>query len=900
MASKAIRGITIEIGGDTTKLGKAIEGAEKQSRSLQGELRQVEKLLKLDPTNVELLAQRQDILTQAVKETSDKLKILKDAEEQVVAQFEKGEIGESQLRAFQREIIKTEGELNSFRGKLDGTSNDLEDVGESAEESSGGFTIMKGALANMIANVVTNAISKIGDLIGSLLELSEATEEYRTMQAKLEGSSNAFGYSLDFTKSKYEEFYKYLGDDQMATNAVTNLLGIGTNTESLSKIAEGATAVWATYGDSIPIESLTESINETITCGKVTGTFADTINWCKDANVNLKSALDGNKTAQEAYTKALAEGESVEDAFNTALEKVTDEQERADIVAQFLNDTYGETKTTFDEVNESILDTNESELELKDTQADLGETMSPVNNALTDMKNKALQAITPLIKQLAQGFMDLYNWIQKNPTAMKIITAVVIALATAFGVLAGALAIQGIITGVSKAMAFLNTTMLANPIVLVVAAIAALVAGFIYLWNNCEGFRNFFINMWEKIKTAFQSFIDWISPAIETIKGFFSSLWEKIKEIWASISASLKPLVDGISGAFKEGWELIKAIWDLVSPYFTNIWNGIKSIFSVVKTVLSTFFLNAWEAIKLVWSVVVSYFTTIWNNIKAVFSVVKTFFSGMFSTAWTAIKAVWNGVVGYFTAIWNSIKNIFSVVKNVLTGNWQGAWNGIKNIVGTWVNYFKSIWNSIKNVFGSVKSWFSSTFSSAWTAVRNVFSNWGSFFSGLWSKIKNTFSKIGTNISSAISGSVRSGINGVISSIQSTINSGISMINGAIGLINKIPGVSIGKFSKVSLPRLAQGGVVNRPTIAQIGEDGAEAIIPIEKNTEWINRVAQKFNDNNNSIANYNALLSKFDKMVESIKNIKMVLSNGVLVGELIDDIDRGLADKQLLNARGV
>lgn len=900
MASKVIRGITIEIGGDTTKLGKALESSEKQSRSLQSELRQVDKLLKLDPTNVELLAQRQEILTQAIKETSDKLKILKDAEEQVVAQFEKGEIGESQLRAFQREIIKTENELNGFRGELDGTSSDIKDVGDTAEESSGGFTVMKGALADMIANVITGAISKIGDLIGSLLDLSEATEEYRTMQAKLEGSSNSFGYSLDFTKSKYEEFYKYLGDDQMATNAVTNLLGIGTSTDSLSEIAEGATAVWATYGDSIPIESLTESINETITCGKVTGTFADTINWCKDANVNLKSALDGNKTAQKAYTKALKEGESVEDAFNAALEKVTDEQERADIVAQFLNDTYGDTKTTFDEVNESILDTNESELELKDTQADLGDTMSPVNNALTDMKNKALQAITPLVKKLAQGFMDLYNWIQKNPTAMKIITAIVVSLAAAFTVLAGALAIQGIINGVSKAMAFLNTTMLANPIVLIVAAIAALVAGFIYLWNNCEGFRNFFIEMWEKIKQAFQSFVDWISPAIETIKGFFTSLWEKIKEIWSSISASLQPLVNSISGAFQECWELIKVIWNYVEPYFTKIWENIKRVFSVVQTVLSTYFKNAWDAIKLVWSVVVSYFKTIWENIKIVFSVVKTFFSGMFSAAWTAIKAVWNGVVGYFAAIWNSIKNIFSVVKNVLTGNWQGAWNGIKKIVGTWVNYFKSIWNSIKNVFGSVKSWFSSTFSSAWTAVRKVFSNWGSFFSGLWSKIKNTFSKIGTNIASAIGGSVKAGINGVISMIQNTINSGIGMINGAIGLINKIPGVSIGKFNKVSLPRLAEGGVVNRPTIAEIGENGKEAIIPLEKNTEWIDRLAQRLNHTNVSMAEYNALLIKFDELVKSIKNIKMVLNNGTLVGELIDDIDKGLADKQLLTERGV
>lgn len=879
MASKVIRGITIEIGGDTTKLGKALESSEKQSRSLQSELRQVDKLLKLDPTNVELLAQRQEILTQAIKETSDKLKILKDAEEQVVAQFEKGEIGESQLRAFQREIIKTENELNGFRGELDGTSSDIKDVGDTAEESSGGFTVMKGALADMIANVITGAISKIGDLIGSLLDLSEATEEYRTMQAKLEGSSNSFGYSLDFTKSKYEEFYKYLGDDQMATNAVTNLLGIGTSTDSLSKIAEGATAVWATYGDSIPIESLTESINETITCGKVTGTFADTINWCKDANVNLKSALDGNKTAQKAYTKALKEGESVEDAFNAALEKVTDEQERADIVARFLNDTYGDTKTTFDEVNESILDTNESELELKDTQADLGDTMSPVNNALTDMKNKALQAITPLVKKLAQGFMDLYNWIQKNPTAMKIITAIVVSLAAAFTVLAGALAIQGIINGVSKAMAFLNTTMLANPIVLIVAAIAALVAGFIYLWNNCEGFRNFWINLWEKIKSTFNAVVQWFQETIPKIKEFFVNLWTGIANVFSTIGSwfndnVIQPIVNAFNAVitwFKQ--YIITPIANFYTKWIAPVVNKCIEIVRKLVEIVVALFVGLWNLLlNNVINPIINGFKFLWLKV-----------SGFFKSLWSDIVAIWAKVSNWFNS------KVIQPIVNVFKSLWSGISNGAK-----------SAWSNIKSIFGSVKSWFSSIFSSAWKAVKNVFSGWGSFFSGLWNKIKSTFSKLGTNISGAISGSIKSGINGVISMIQNTINGAISLINGAINLINKLPGVSVSKVSKLSLPRLAQGGVVNKPTIAQIGEDGAEAIIPIEKNTEWINSVAQKFNDNNNSIANYNALLIKFDELVKSIKNIKMVLNNGTLVGELIDDIDRGLADKQLLTERGV
>ena len=706
MASKKIKGITIEIGGDTTQLGKAIEDSEKHTRSLQGELKEVERLLKFDPTNTELLAQKQDLLTRAVEETTTKLKTLEDAEAQVIAQFEKGEIGKDQLRAFQREVIKTQNQLDGFNGDLDKLENAFDDVGDSADDATGGFTVFKGALADIVSNVVQGAVSAIGDLVGSLFELSEATEEYRTMQAKLEGSAQTFGYSLDFVNGKYQDFYKYVGDDQMATNAITNLMGIGTSTESISKIAEGAIGVWASYGDSIPIESLTESINETITVGKVTGTMADTINWAKDANEQLGVALQGNNEAQKAYNDALAEGLPVEDAFNEALAKITDEQERADVVAQFLNSTYGESKKTFDELNGSVLDTNEAELELKDTQAKLGETISPVNNEFTNLKNKALQAIAPLVEKLADAFLDLLTWLREHPTALKLITTLIIALTTAFTVLAGALAIQGIINGVTKAFALLNGTMLANPITLVVALLAGLVAGLIYAWNNFEGFRDFLIGAWDTIKTTF--------------------------------------------------------------------------------------------------------------------SEVAGFFGGVFSDAWTAI-----------------------------TG---------------------------------------------------VFSGWGSFFGGLWTTIQNKFSAIGTKIAGAISDAVKSGINGVISAIESTINRGVDLINGAIDLINQLPGVSVGKIGRLSFPRLAEGGIVDRSTFAEIGEDGREAVIPLEKNLGWLDQLARQLTERMalNPGLSGGAVLAKLDDIYNRLDRMQIVLDTGTLIGETIDKIDAGLADRQLLSARGV
>ena len=127
--AKGIKGITVEIGGNTGPLDKALEDVNKRSRSLQVELRQIERLLKFDPTNTELLAQKQTILSKSVETTEEKLKALKNAQVQVQAQFEKGEIAEEQYRAFQREIVKTENELNTIKSTLDVATRNLKEIG---------------------------------------------------------------------------------------------------------------------------------------------------------------------------------------------------------------------------------------------------------------------------------------------------------------------------------------------------------------------------------------------------------------------------------------------------------------------------------------------------------------------------------------------------------------------------------------------------------------------------------------------------------------------------------------------------------------------------------------------------------------------------------------------------
>lgn len=947
MANKNIRGITIEIGGDTTKLGKAIEDSEKKSKSLQTELREIDKALKFDPTNVELLAQKQTVLTQNVEETSKKLDTLKEAEKQVIEQFKNGDVAEEQVRALQREIIKTEGVLGSMKKELSGTGGEANElaksfnkVDDSTDDANGGFTIMKGALADLTANAIQSAISAIGDFISSLFELSEATEEYRVMQSKLSGSADTFGYSVDFANEKYKEFYGYLGDDQMSTNAITNLMGLGTSTENISKIAEGAIGVWASYGDSIPIESLTESINETINAGKVTGTFADSINWCKDANEQLEKALGGNKKAQDAYKKAIEEGLPVEDAFNEALSKVTDTQERADIVAQFLNSTYGESKTKYDELSGSITEANRAELELKDTQSKLGSAMEPVNTAITNLKAKALEAILPVVIKVSTAFLDMLTWLKEHPVAMQVLTAVVVALATAFGVLAVALGISTIISGVTKAIALLNTTLLANPIVLIVSLIAGLVAGFITLWNNCDGFREFFENMWEGIKNV-------VSTVVEAISGFLSGLWDGIKNIFGGIG-------DWFGEKFSSAKENAEKAWEMAGEAWTKIKDTVTGAFSKVGDFFKNKFTEAKDNAEKAWSMAKETWTTVKDNVTGAFSTVGTWFKDKFTEAkdnaekaWSMAKDTWtkvkDKVTGAFSTIGSWFKTKFTEAKN----NASKAWDNAKNV-------FTKVKDNVTSAFSTVGSWFKNKFTEAKNNASTAWSNAKTIFTGIKDKVVGAFSNLGSNLKSKFSSALDmakegfskikdvgsdivrglwNGISdmgswikekisgfgeGVLSSLKSFfgINSPSKLMADEVGkFLPQGIAVGIDKNAKSVLASVKDltnetvdtakkslsGLSVSIPKVKLSGENitGNKALLDYETSKSISNVINAP---DTGYHADNMALTSKMDEMIRAFKNMKqsIVLDSGVLVGETINQFDEALGNTYSLRARRV
>ena len=236
--------------------------------------------------------------------------------------------------------------------------------------------------ASAIANKALAAIGAAAlATVGALLNLSKATEEYRTNQAKLDTAFQAAGASAGVARDVYNDLYRVLGDDGQATEAAAHIAQITTNEQEMAEWTTICEGVYATFGDSLPIEGLTEAANETIKVGKVTGSLADALNW---AGIS-------------------------EDEFNEKLAACKSEEERATLVRETLNGQYQQAASIYEDTAESILAANEAEAAYAEAMADLGETMEPINTALTDFKTHVIEEIKPIIKEIKKLNEDKVN-----------------------------------------------------------------------------------------------------------------------------------------------------------------------------------------------------------------------------------------------------------------------------------------------------------------------------------------------------------------------------------------------------------------------------------------------------------------------------------------------------------
>ena len=830
-----IKGITVEIGGDTTKLQTALKGVNSSIRDTQSQLKDVEKLLKLDPGNTELLAQKHRLLGEAVAGTKEKLETLKTAAEQANTALANGEISQDQYDALQREIIETENNLRDLERqagqsavalqKISATGEKLKTVGDNISSAgqkllpvTAGVTALGTAAVSTAANF-ESSMSQVQATMGITKDAMSTVngESVNTMDT-LSALAKKMGSETAFSASECAEALNYLAlagyDTQqmcdtlptvlnlaaaggidlaaasdMVTDAMSALgMGVdeaGTMVDQMAKTASSTNTSVAQLGEGIlTIGATAKTVKGgTAELNTALGILAN--NGIKGAEggthlrnviLSLQNPTDKAAACMEQLGLDVYDSEgnmrSLNDILgdlNTSMDGMT-AAEKSNIIGQIFNKTdlssvnalLANTGTTWDELQQSIVDSGGAAQQMADTQLDnLQGQITILKSALEGLAISFGELLLPAIKMIVGWVQKFVDWLNGMDEGTKKVITTVALLAAALGpvlIVVGKVVsavgtimtivpkVAGVINTVKTAFAALNTTMLANPIFLIIAAITALVAAFIYLWNTNEDFRQFWINLWENVKEV--AIVVW-----EAIKNFFTAAWEAISST-------------------------AQAVWNGIKDFFSGLWEGIKTIFStvveVIKTIITTYFNIYKTIITTVLNAIKTVFTTVWNGIKTVVTTVVTAIQTFITTAWNAIKntvtTVLNAIKSIITTVWNAIKSAVTTVVNAIKNVISTVWNGIKNTVSTVVNGIK---NTVSTVFNNIKSSISGTMGNIVSVIKSGFNNAISFITSLPSKAlqwgKDMIMGIVNGIKSCI-GAVGDAVSSVANKIKSFLH----------------------------------------------------------------------------------------------------------------------------------
>ena len=410
MAKSSIKGITIKIGGDTTGPDKALKETNKKSRELESELKAVDKALKLDPNNVTLVKQKQDLLKDSIKETKSKLDVLKEAQSQVTAQYKKGEIDAGQYRAFQRELETTKSKLSSLKDekknihvigtafkeakdKVEPVIKKVEKVGSvigGATSKAVKFTATLGKIDTAMIGKAADGFKKYTQTIGvglaavttALAANVEASREWNSDMTKLKTNAETSGNNFDFMKSKMQDLVAITGESDSSIEALSNLMAVGFSDEQMTPAINALSGAVEKFPDTLKIESLSDSLQETLATGAATGQFSELIGRM---------------------------GDSVDD-FNAGLQNCTSEAERQQYALDWLaNSGLSEINDEYQSANKSTLDYERASFELQDALASLGTAFTPVMAGAKGMAADFLTKSLPAVQKLSGGFTKLFD-----------------------------------------------------------------------------------------------------------------------------------------------------------------------------------------------------------------------------------------------------------------------------------------------------------------------------------------------------------------------------------------------------------------------------------------------------------------------------------------------------------
>lgn len=728
-------------------------------------------------------------------------------------------------------------ELRRNYERLEQSQKKIQEITEKQNKNSEAISKTKGQIAGTIGTVTA--------LAGSFFALDAATEEYRNNQAKLNTAFQAAGLSTDAAKQAYAGFYKILGDDDTATEASQLLAKLARSEADVSKWTDIAAGVYGTFGDSLPIEGLIESANETARTGTITGSFADAINWASKEGETFGVTLKENTKANEEWNKAVEACESAEDYFNLALQSCGSEAERNQLIMDTLQGTYQDATNAFKENNKQIIQNRQAQVVWNDILGKTGQIAGTVKGMIIEMlgvsedgsvkANSALSVLQNTLGKLAD-----------NPELIKTIAKTVALLAglRVGGLTAklGFLHVKGGILSLQKAFATMKglgiTKYLSNmtggfggllrsvgPLVGIIAAVGGAIY---YVSTHLEQVRGFiqktfgdeglavFDKLWgvitqvgTAIKNAFftsgSGVLDTLKSVLPTIITTLQTGLLPLLPMIADLVMQIVPLIGQLITA------ILPVLGQLISAILPILATLIAEILPVIVQLISALLPIIMQIVQSVLPIFIQLVNTILPILTQIIQAVLPVIIQLIQTLLPIIQQIIDTVLPVFISLLNVIvpifQNIIQAILPVLQQLLQALMPVIQllaeifaNVLGTALQSVANIVSSVMQIFQGLIDFitgvFTGNWSQAWEGVKAIFSG---VFSGLGEIFKAPFR--------------------VIVSVINTVISGLNKLK----VPDWVPGIGGKGINIPKIPEFAKG--TNRtPSTFIAGENGPELI----------------------------------------------------------------------------
>lgn len=668
MAKSSIKGITIKIGGDTTGLDKALKETNKKSRELESELKAVDKALKLDPNNVTLVKQKQDLLKDSIKETKSKLDVLKEAQSQVTAQYKKGEIDAGQYRAFQRELETTKSKLSSLKDekknvnaigtafkeakdKVEPVIKKVEKVGSAiggAASKAVKFTATLGKIDTAMIGKAADGFKKCTQTIGvglaavttALAANVETSREWNSDMTKLKTNAETSGNNFDFMKSKMQDLVAITGESDSSIEALSNLMAVGFSDEQMTPAINALSGAVEKFPDTLKIESLSDSLQETLATGAATGQFSELIGRM---------------------------GDSVDD-FNAGLQNCTSEAERQQYALDWLaNSGLSEINDEYQSANKSTLDYERASFELQDALASLGTAFTPVMAGAKGMAADFLTKSLPAVQKLSGGFTKLFDGISSLLDAYD--SGGLDGLTEQIPVV-----ISGLFSSASETLAENAPTLITASTTVLTSIIQSLAQSAPSLINSIlPSLLNGFFGLINALVSTIPTLVpELVQGAITLFLGLIDGLNDVIGQLMPMLPSLIKQitdtLIENLPAIIEGGFQLLTGLITGLTKCTPDLINAIIALIPVITDSLTE---NLPVLVKAGMELIVALAqglpTAIPAIIDALPDIISAIIDGFKEVDWldlgaNILKGILNGLVSAVSGIWSVVEDVGSAI----------------------------------------------------------------------------------------------------------------------------------------------------------------------------------------------------------------------------------------------